>query len=261
VDDRPAYDADFISMREARGPLGERLAELALRTCGPWLPRPVSELEVLDAGSGYGATVMALARRCARATGLEPSRTLHEHAAREAAEAGRPNLLLRHGRIEDLDDVEAYDLVVLDNVLEHIPDQPRALERLVRALRPGGVIFIVVPNRLWPIEAHYRLPFLSWLPLPLANVYLRATGRGRDYSDASHAPTLWRLRALLRGLPELAPHFVVPEDLSATMTGAAWHYRLGAAMLRRVPALWAVAKAFVVTAVKAGSRAPPANGG
>lgn len=248
ADDRPAYDADFLSMDAARSPMAARLADLVLRTCGSSLPRPERELEVLDAGCGYGATAAALARRCARVTGLEPSRTLADRA-RQAA-AGLSNLVIRHGRIEELEDREAFDLAVLDNVLEHLPDQPLALERLSRALRPGGVLFVVVPNRLWPIEAHYRLPFLSWLPLPLANVYLRASGRGRDYADASHAPTLWRLRALLRGRPELDARLAVPPDLSGAMGGAAWHYRAGAALLGRAPFLWAVAKAFVVVAVK-----------
>ena len=31
------------------------------------------------------------------------------------------------------------------------------------------------------IEPHYRLPFLSWLPIPVASAYLRLSGRGHAY--------------------------------------------------------------------------------
>ena len=252
-DDRPRYDADFIDMREARGPLAEALAGLVLTTCAPYLGKPAAALDVLDVGCGYGATSLALARRCGSVTGLEPSRTLLQAAEAALREANVRNVRFSAGTVEGLDDVARYDLAVMDNVLEHVEDQPLALERVTRALRPGGVLFIVVPNKLWPIEAHYRLPFLSYLPLPAASWYLRASGRGQDYRDASHAPTYWRLRRLLRERPELVARFVVPSDLSATMVGAAWHYRLGAFLLRRMPALWAIAKAFVVVAVKRGA--------
>lgn len=88
-------------------------------------------------------------------------------------------------------------MAVLDNVLEHLDDQHDALERIASCLRPGGVAYILVPNRWWPIEAHYSLPFLAWLPLPLATRYLRWSGRGSDYTDASYAPSYLRMRRLL----------------------------------------------------------------
>jgi SAM-dependent methyltransferase len=159
-------------------------------------------------------------------------------------------LTFRQGGVEDIRERDAYDLVVLDNVYEHLPYHALALFNVSRALRPGGVLYMVIPNRAWPIEAHYRLPFLAWLRLPLANAYLRLSRRGTDYTDASYAPTLWGLRKQLDGRPELAWRLVLPEDPTATMAGTPWHYRLGMALLRRAPALWSVSKAVVVVAVK-----------
>ena len=77
-----------------------------------------------------------------------------------------------------------------------------------------------MPNRLWPVEAHYKLPFLSWFPLPVANAYLRRSGRGTEYTDASYAPTLWGLRGALNALPELTWELTLPGDPNAMTSGA-----------------------------------------
>lgn len=41
---------------------------------------------------------------------------------------------------------EAYDLVICNHVLEHVPDPADLLERMRRILKPGGVLRFVVPN-------------------------------------------------------------------------------------------------------------------
>jgi SAM-dependent methyltransferase len=250
--DRPAYDA-FTNL-ETRSERAEAMAHQVLSTCRPWLPAPEEDLVVLDLGSGYGGTALALSRRCRRVVALEPAEHLHRTAV-DAAAAGDAgdikNLEHRHGGVETLRDEAAFDLVVLDNVYEHLPDHDLALTRISAALRPGGAAFVLVPNRLWPIEAHYRLPFLSWLPLPLADRYLRWSGRGTSYEDASYAPTYWSLRRELAKHPELTAHFVLPHDPAATMAGTPVHYRWGMAALRRWPSLWAISKALLVVVVKA----------
>lgn len=238
----PHYSRSLL----ARQPRAEAFARQILETTAPYRTSPPEVLHALDIGCGLGGTAAALARRCRRVVGLEPSRALAERARALAQTQRLDNLEIREQSLYELEERETYDLVILDNVLEHLPDQPRALAIATRALRPGGTLYLLVPNRLWPIEHHYGLPGLGWLPLGLANHYLRATGRGADYTDASYAPTLWRLRKLLRGLPALDVHFVVPADLSLTVRGAVWSYRVGAALLRR----WAISKSFLVVGVR-----------
>jgi 2-polyprenyl-3-methyl-5-hydroxy-6-metoxy-1,4-benzoquinol methylase len=249
VADQPQYDR-FVDMEAVRGPLAAGFARQILATCRPFLPKPAAELRVLDIGCGYGHTARELARQTRHVVGIEPCQPLVDSARQLGALSGLPNLEYRAQGIYELADREAFDLVVLDNVLEHLPDQPQAIEIISQALAPGGAAYILVPNRLWPIEVHYRLPFLSYLPLSLANVYLRMSGRGADYTDASYSPTYWRLNRLLRARPELRFSYVLPADLALTTTGNAWHYRLGVAALRRWPCLWAISKAFLVVAKK-----------
>jgi len=244
--ERPSYDQGDDAMLRSRAPQAAAFAKQILETVRPFVAAPPRS--ALDVGCGYGHTAVELARHCEHVVGIEPYAELAQHAAKIAS----PNLEIRHGSIYELRDVERYDLIVLDNVLEHLPDQPAALAAMTRALRPGGALFILVPNKLWPVEVHYHLPFLGYLPVPLANRYLRWTGRGTDYTDASYAPTYWRMRRLLDAHPELSYRFALPADVSLAAGGSALHYRLGVAAIRRFPMLWAVSKAFLVVAVKHG---------
>ena len=243
---RPSYDEGDQAMLEQRAPRAAAFAKQILDTARPFLPdRP---LTALDVGCSYGHTALELARHCERVVGIEPFDEPAQYAKQLAA--GVRNLEIRQGSIYDLTERDTYDLAVLDNVFEHLPDQPGALATLSAALRPGGVMYLLMPNKLWPMEVHYHLPFLSYLPVPLANRYLKWTGRGTDYTDASYAPTYWKLRRLLDMRSELRYELVLPADVTLAANGGALHYRLGVAAIRRVPALWAISKAFLVIAVK-----------
>ncbi len=247
--ERPAYDQGKKCMRH-RQAFAVGFAQQALHTIRPFLSVPERDLTVLDAGCGYGFTTIELARRCRRVVGIEPSAGLIDEARRLGEESGLDNVEFRRLPISELVECDAFDLVVLDNVLEHVADQRLALERLSSALKPGGALFVIVPNKLWPIEVHYDLPFLSYLPLSLANRYLRLTRRGTDYADACHAPTYFGIRRLFAERPELVHRFVLPAELSLATLGTSIHYRLGAAALRQCPWLWVISKIFVLVAVK-----------
>jgi 2-polyprenyl-3-methyl-5-hydroxy-6-metoxy-1,4-benzoquinol methylase len=247
---RPAYDCGPQNMLRQRAPRAAAFARQILQTVRPFLPLPVDQLSVLDVGCGYGHTALELARQCRRVVGIDPCRTLFDHARTLKEQARLPNLEFYCRSAEHSEDVACYDLAILDNVLEHMADQPAALRQVVRSLRPGGILFLLVPNKLWPIEVHYRLPFLSWLPLRLANLYLRVSARGSDYTDASFAPTYRGLNRLLRQCRDLSFRYVLPADLSLATMGRSLHYRLGAAAIRRWPWLWAIAKTFLVVGVK-----------
>jgi SAM-dependent methyltransferase len=166
-----------------------------------------------------------------------------------AEQADPAKLAVRNVAVENLDDVDAYDLVVLDNVFEHLPNQGLALDKIRTCMAARGVLFMLVPNKLWPIEVHYRLPLLSYLPLPLANVYLRCTRRGVDYRDASYAPTYLSLNRLLRSAG-FEHRYVLPGDIRLATYGHRWVYRWGAAAIARFPWLWILSKVFLVIARK-----------
>ncbi len=78
----------------------------------------------------------------------------------------------------------SFDIVITNHVIEHVGTrraQLRHLQEIARVLKPGGLVYLAVPNRWQLMERHFRLPMLSWLPLPLASFYVRMTGRGSHY--------------------------------------------------------------------------------
>jgi len=86
----------------------------------------------------------------------------------------------------------SVDIVVFNHIYEHVPDVAAVMAEIRRVLKPDGVVYLGLGNRLGIMEPHYRLPFLSWLPRRLADAYVRRTGRADSYYEA------FRTRAGLR---------------------------------------------------------------
>ncbi len=63
-------------------------------------------------------------------------------------------------------------------------------------MKPGGFCYFSGNNRVMIMEPHYKLPFLSLLPRPLAHRYMRLAGKG-DYYHEKHV-SYWGLRELCK---------------------------------------------------------------
>jgi SAM-dependent methyltransferase len=49
---------------------------------------------------------------------------------------------------------ESFDVILLNEVIEHVDDDGQAIREAFRVLAPGGHIIIYAPNRLYPFETH-----------------------------------------------------------------------------------------------------------
>ena len=138
---------------------------------------------MLDLGCGVGEYVRAFARQGAEAYGcdIELSRLVDARkrgtggGLRAAGEA----LPFRPGSL---------DVIVLNEVIEHVDDDRATMAQVAEALAPDGVAIMYAPNRLYPFETHGvrvrgryifgNIPFVNWLPrklrdrlVPHARVY------------------------------------------------------------------------------------------
>lgn len=115
------------------------ISELRRRFLQPHL-RP--GWRVLDIGCGFGATLKTLRD----ASGMPLNLTgINPESEWAAFGAKRYGLDIRDGLFEDHSfDTSSFDLVILDNVLEHMEDPGATLERVHALLSPGGSIFVAV---------------------------------------------------------------------------------------------------------------------
>jgi SAM-dependent methyltransferase len=119
---------------------------------------------VLDYGCGAGRLVEE-----GRAAGLDihgadvyygGSKTREEAAARGLL--GGAIREIRDGRL-DFED-SAFDLVVNNQVMEHVEDLDAVLREIDRVLKPGGAVLSLFPARdVWR-EGHIGIPFAHWFP-------------------------------------------------------------------------------------------------
>jgi len=97
--------------------------------------------DVLEIGCGGGATARFLSeRRGIRVVGVELNPAVAERASR----------WLERVIVGDVAEVElpeaAFDLVLALELVEHLPEPEVVLQKLARAVRPGGRMLLSVPN-------------------------------------------------------------------------------------------------------------------
>jgi len=106
---------------------------------------------VLDAGCGAGEYVEAFVARGADAVGIEFS--AEKVRAYRARHPDSPRVTRGELTAVPLPDGR-FDLVLLNEVLEHTPDETGTLAEMRRLLKPDGVLVVFSPNRLFPFETH-----------------------------------------------------------------------------------------------------------
>jgi SAM-dependent methyltransferase len=190
--------------------------ELCLTGLLPLLARrgfAVAGKAVLDVGCGYGGVLAALAERhpLKRALGLDLDA--------EMIEAGRekcpPGVALEARDFFGIGD-EGFDLILMRDVLEHMPDAAGALRKAAGLLNPGGLLFASFAPFYSPFGGHQhngagffsRVPWLQALPeawfrkaLRLdGNSYKSGAGLAEDMESVLRSRlTLGRFRAMVPG--------------------------------------------------------------
>jgi 2-polyprenyl-3-methyl-5-hydroxy-6-metoxy-1,4-benzoquinol methylase len=113
--------------------------------------------DLLELGSASGHFLHGARSAGFAVTGIEP---VADVAAR-AEERFDVDVIPRF--IEDVElPVEGFDVVCAWHVLEHVADPRDVLTRVLRALRPGGLLFVEVPN-IGSVSARRRKR--AWKPL------------------------------------------------------------------------------------------------
>jgi polyprenyldihydroxybenzoate methyltransferase / 3-demethylubiquinol 3-O-methyltransferase len=116
----------------------------------------LKNFKVLDVGCGAGVLSEALGKLSAEVVGIDPATDLIEVARNHLSmNQHRLNVSYFDEILEDhlIENSEKYDAVIASEVIEHIVNKEIFLESCVKALKPGGSLFITTFNK----------NFLSWL--------------------------------------------------------------------------------------------------
>lgn len=145
---------------------------------------------VFDFGCGSGSSSIALALLYpeARFQGVDISAadvSLARERARLYGVAGRCRFdAIDEGQVLPVRD-GSFDLCVCCSVLEYVTEpaaRRQCVHEMARLVRPGGLLFMTVPNRLYPVEIHSRK--LGWNYFP------------KQMDAYSVGSTAWEIKAM-----------------------------------------------------------------
>jgi len=123
-------------------------------------------VRVLDYGCGSGKTIKLLTEQGFDCYGCDAF-------VKMGAKAPRDHLLNPHwfgseildmpeGKVPFAD--ESFDIIVNNQVMEHVEDMDLTLSELHRVLKPGGLVLSMFPDRSVWREGHCGVAFLHWFP-------------------------------------------------------------------------------------------------
>jgi SAM-dependent methyltransferase len=163
-----------VSAKEAErlAPLSVRLFDLGYLKWPETLSRDVSDRDVLDIGCGIGAHAVGFILAGARSyTGVDPHMDDRRQGLRNnhSGEWTRldwsadeimtwtPRIRLRCADVADLPVEDRFDVAVLHNVTEHVPDLEAVLAPTAEHLRQGGLL-IFNHHNFFSWNGHHRPP-------------------------------------------------------------------------------------------------------
>lgn len=108
-----------------------------------------ADATVLDVGCGHGMHAIKAAARSRWVAGVDANRDSLDVAVRASRALGVRNVGVIAGDVEEGLPVRSagFDTVICLDVLEHVHKRDLLLGEIRRALKPGGVLLLAVPNR------------------------------------------------------------------------------------------------------------------
>jgi amino acid adenylation domain-containing protein len=172
--------------------------------------RDLSPQRVLEIGCGSGLLLFRLAPYCKHfhGTDLSEKAIANLQTSLAAASLNSCNIRLSQQSAEDFSGIEeaAYDVIILNSVVQYFPTIDyfiEVLEGAVKAVRPGGSIFIGDVRNLSLLEAFHTSVQLHNAPstLPLRELRQRVQKQVQQEKELVIDPEFFRL--LPRRLPEI----------------------------------------------------------
>ena len=154
---------------------------------------PLRGRRVLDVGSGYAGMLLCLAEQGAEAVGVEidPERA---RMGRQRIRDLNMQISYHEGDICDeknCHELGTFDVIICQDVLEHVLNPARVIASLCSILRAGGFIYVQIPNKYGidqlMSDHHFALTGITALSRFQATEYWRlATGGPAEHYDVGY---------------------------------------------------------------------------
>ena len=127
------------------------------------------DARILEVGAGYGLASICLAMMGFSVTALEPGGTgFEDYVGTSYAFAQTCGVEIEHlesgAETACFADKPLFDLIISNNVLEHVHEIDRAISNLATALKRDGIMVHGCPNYSFPYEPHFGLPLVPFFP-------------------------------------------------------------------------------------------------
>ncbi len=176
------------------------------------LARPHPGERALDVATGAGHTALALAPHVSEVVAYDITPQMLAETARNAAERGLANVVIRQGAAEQLPFSDAsFEIVSVRQAPHHFADAARAIREMARVAKPGGRV-IIVDSRS-PED-------------PILDRELNHIEKLRDPSHVrSYRPSEWRTMVTTAGLRIDSEELDFYTENGRPMDFAAWTRR------------------------------------
>ena len=117
---------------------------------------------ILEIGSGTGVLLNEIKNNYPqiKMTGLEPFQSGHEKFKKIFENIKSNKLNIVNKGIEEFNTNEKFDLIFSINVLEHVKDYEKYIEKTCEFLNNNGTNIVLCPNYDFPYESHYIIPII-----------------------------------------------------------------------------------------------------
>lgn len=169
------FPEDLVFDKESRIQKGKKIVAVLKDAKGD-----LTSLSCLDLGCSVGIITQLLGEYFKEVTGVDVDEIALEKAKKLNKKRNIKFLLSKENKIPMGD--KCIDVIVCNQVYEHVENPKLLMKEVDRVLRPGGIVFFGARNKFSIFDGHYKIPFIAWLPRFLAN-YLVKIFTGKDRYD------------------------------------------------------------------------------
>ena len=211
----PGYSSHAVLSQDGRRKKADKIIEI-IRT-----EVVLKECDVLDVGVGSGHIAHYLSAVAKSVTGVNICDEREVTTGYRYVEVTGPELPFPDN---------SFNVVVSNQVIEHMTCQTEHLAEIQRVLKPDGIFYLAMPNKYSVIEPHFKMPFLSWMPRSFANMLtMKLCKREWDVYPLDY----FTARSMIRGLYSFSDKTidVIKNPNAYKLDVAKWMHFI----LRRIP--------------------------